>query len=197
MEAATGATDLLILPGDGFQLVTDLITNFHLPKSSLLMLVIGLCWPRARAIRLPRCHRAGLPLLQLRGRHVHSPRKSFRHESTLRGRGHQRAGASRRFAHGPRSGRDAGLHARRHASHGQVAVVGRSGGAGGAHHSRQYLPLGHAAWPRAHWAHGRPAQVHGMAARHSDRFGGISGLQPEWSAHHRRGRRDLPVPRRW
>ena len=39
MEAATGATDLLILPGDGFQLVTDLITNFHLPKSSLLMLV--------------------------------------------------------------------------------------------------------------------------------------------------------------
>jgi S-adenosylmethionine:tRNA ribosyltransferase-isomerase len=39
MAAATGATDLLILPGDEFRLVTDLITNFHLPKSSLLMLV--------------------------------------------------------------------------------------------------------------------------------------------------------------
>ncbi|HEX7507708.1 MAG TPA: tRNA preQ1(34) S-adenosylmethionine ribosyltransferase-isomerase QueA [Polyangia bacterium] len=39
MEAATGATDLLILPGEGFRLVTDLITNFHLPRSSLLMLV--------------------------------------------------------------------------------------------------------------------------------------------------------------
>jgi S-adenosylmethionine:tRNA ribosyltransferase-isomerase len=39
MEAATGATDLLILPGDEFRVVTDLITNFHLPKSSLLMLV--------------------------------------------------------------------------------------------------------------------------------------------------------------
>jgi S-adenosylmethionine:tRNA ribosyltransferase-isomerase len=39
MEAATGATDLLILPGERFRLVTDLITNFHLPKSSLLMLV--------------------------------------------------------------------------------------------------------------------------------------------------------------
>jgi S-adenosylmethionine:tRNA ribosyltransferase-isomerase len=39
MEAASGATDLLILPGDGFRLVTDLVTNFHLPKSSLLMLV--------------------------------------------------------------------------------------------------------------------------------------------------------------
>jgi len=39
MAAATGATDLLILPGDGFRLVTDLVTNFHLPRSSLLMLV--------------------------------------------------------------------------------------------------------------------------------------------------------------
>ena len=39
VEPATGATDLLILPGDEFRLVTDLVTNFHLPKSSLLMLV--------------------------------------------------------------------------------------------------------------------------------------------------------------
>ena len=39
VEASTGATDLLILPGDEFRLVTDLVTNFHLPKSSLLMLV--------------------------------------------------------------------------------------------------------------------------------------------------------------
>jgi S-adenosylmethionine:tRNA ribosyltransferase-isomerase len=39
IAAATGATDLLILPGDEFRVVTDLITNFHLPKSSLLMLV--------------------------------------------------------------------------------------------------------------------------------------------------------------
>ena len=39
VQAATGATDLLILPGERFSLVTDLVTNFHLPKSSLLMLV--------------------------------------------------------------------------------------------------------------------------------------------------------------
>jgi len=39
IEAASGATSLLILPGDRFRVVTDLITNFHLPKSSLLMLV--------------------------------------------------------------------------------------------------------------------------------------------------------------
>jgi S-adenosylmethionine:tRNA ribosyltransferase-isomerase len=39
IEACQGRTDLLILPGDEFRVVTDLITNFHLPKSSLLMLV--------------------------------------------------------------------------------------------------------------------------------------------------------------
>ena len=39
VQADSGATNLLILPGDEFRLVTDLITNFHLPKSSLLMLV--------------------------------------------------------------------------------------------------------------------------------------------------------------
>ncbi len=39
LVAATGSTNLLILPGQEFRVVTDLITNFHLPKSSLLMLV--------------------------------------------------------------------------------------------------------------------------------------------------------------
>jgi S-adenosylmethionine:tRNA ribosyltransferase-isomerase len=39
MAAGPGSTDLLILPGDPFRVVTDLVTNFHLPKSSLLMLV--------------------------------------------------------------------------------------------------------------------------------------------------------------
>jgi S-adenosylmethionine:tRNA ribosyltransferase-isomerase len=39
VEATRGTTQLLILPGDRFRVVTDLITNFHLPKSSLLMLV--------------------------------------------------------------------------------------------------------------------------------------------------------------
>jgi S-adenosylmethionine:tRNA ribosyltransferase-isomerase len=34
-----GWTDLFILPGTRFQVVTDLVTNFHLPQSTLLMLV--------------------------------------------------------------------------------------------------------------------------------------------------------------
>jgi S-adenosylmethionine:tRNA ribosyltransferase-isomerase len=34
-----GATDLYILPGYSFRAVDAIITNFHLPKSTLLMLV--------------------------------------------------------------------------------------------------------------------------------------------------------------
>ena len=39
IEAFQGETDLFILPGYEFRSVDAMITNFHLPKSSLLMLV--------------------------------------------------------------------------------------------------------------------------------------------------------------
>jgi S-adenosylmethionine:tRNA ribosyltransferase-isomerase len=39
VEPATGETGLFIHPGHGFRIVSGMITNFHLPKSSLLMLV--------------------------------------------------------------------------------------------------------------------------------------------------------------
>lgn len=39
LEAGIGETEIFILPGYRFQVVDALITNFHLPKSTLLMLV--------------------------------------------------------------------------------------------------------------------------------------------------------------
>jgi S-adenosylmethionine:tRNA ribosyltransferase-isomerase len=39
VNAAAGSTDLFIIPGHQFRVVSGLITNFHLPQSSLLLLV--------------------------------------------------------------------------------------------------------------------------------------------------------------
>jgi S-adenosylmethionine:tRNA ribosyltransferase-isomerase len=42
LQAFSGKTDLFIYPGYEWRVVDGLITNFHLPRSSLLMLVSAL-----------------------------------------------------------------------------------------------------------------------------------------------------------
>ena len=42
IKECTGETDIFISPGFEFQVVDSLITNFHLPKSTLMMLISAL-----------------------------------------------------------------------------------------------------------------------------------------------------------
>ena len=42
VQPGRGETALFIHPGHQFQLVSGMVTNFHLPKSSLIMLVSAL-----------------------------------------------------------------------------------------------------------------------------------------------------------
>ena len=54
-----GETDIFITPGYRFRAVDVLMTNFHLPRSTLFMLVCGFCRARRHAARLcPRHRRA-------------------------------------------------------------------------------------------------------------------------------------------
>jgi S-adenosylmethionine:tRNA ribosyltransferase-isomerase len=53
IEPCSGETDLLVTPGFRFKAVDGMITNFHLPRSSLLFLVSALAGPR----RIRRAYR--------------------------------------------------------------------------------------------------------------------------------------------
>ena len=51
MQPWKGPTDIFITPGFAFQIADGLMTNFHLPKSTLMMLVSALMGTdRVRAI---------------------------------------------------------------------------------------------------------------------------------------------------
>lgn len=60
LESWSGETQIFILPGYQFQLVSGLITNFHLPDSTLLMLIaafIGDDWRRVYDVALKNDYR--------------------------------------------------------------------------------------------------------------------------------------------
>ena len=70
VRSGHGATSLFITPGYEFRVVDRLLTNFHLPKSTLLMLVSAFAG-YDRDGSLPRGRARALPLLLVRRLHAH------------------------------------------------------------------------------------------------------------------------------
>ena len=111
-----GETAIFITPGYRFRAVDVMLTNFHLPRSTLFMLVVGVLRPRHDAARLCACDRGGLSLLFLRrclpavsGAEMHDRRLLLPPDRDRRRR------APRRDRDAARRGAHAGLHAGRHA----------------------------------------------------------------------------------
>ena len=70
LAPGAGETRLFITPGYRFRVVDALVTNFHLPESTLLMLVCAFAGPRAVLAAYRHAVAQRLPLLQLRRRDV-------------------------------------------------------------------------------------------------------------------------------
>ncbi len=130
-----GETSLFVHPGFQFLLVDRLLTNFHLPRSSLLMLAAA--FAGLENIRHAYAHAIAraLPLLFLRRRHAD---RKGRVKFTVA----HRDGQARRGTAGARArrGGHARLHAGGHLRHGEGHVA--SGAARGrrADRARQHLP---------------------------------------------------------
>ena len=169
LEAGCGETNIFILPGYRFKVVERLITNFHLPKSTLLMLVSAF---------------GGMD--NIRRAYRHAVEKRYRFFSygdamlierqpmkfdLLATDGAARRGSST-LAHG--TGRDPGLHAGGHLRHGEGDVARRAEGHRRPDRARQHLPP--VAAPRAGGDRGarRAAPLHGLGRADPHRLAAAS-----------------------
>ena len=67
VAAGAAFADTFIYPGFEFKVIDGLVTNFHVPRSSLLMLTAAFAGREEAPRRLRRGHQRALPVLQLRG----------------------------------------------------------------------------------------------------------------------------------
>ncbi len=70
VQPGKGETDIFIYPPFQFRRVNSLLTNFHLPKSTLLMLVAAFADRRVHPRSVPGSGQGALPLFQLRRLHA-------------------------------------------------------------------------------------------------------------------------------
>ncbi len=70
VKAGSGEADIFIYPGYRFQIVGGMLTNFHLPQSTLLMLVCAFAGQDRVLEGLPPCRRAEISFLLLWRLHV-------------------------------------------------------------------------------------------------------------------------------
>ena len=80
-----GLTDLFLLPGHRFRSADALMTNFHLPRSSLFMLVCAFAGTERMRAAYAHAIARRLPLLQLRRRQPALPRRERRRHDASAG----------------------------------------------------------------------------------------------------------------
>ncbi len=107
------------IPGFRFKLVDAMITNFHMPRTTVLALVMALAGREQDPRRLSRGDSSSLPLPQLRRRDADSMMPRLSMTSAFTSRSDARGDARRQARHGARRNRDPMLHAGRHAGCGE------------------------------------------------------------------------------
>ena len=176
-----GETDLFVYPGFEFRIVKRLLTNFHLPKSTLLMLA---CAFGGKERVLNAYHHA----VQNEYRFFSYGDAMLIEQMKFEVHNTDWKGAARHPRARARPRRDAGVHAGGHLRRGEGDVARRAARARRADRARQHLPPVAAPRPGCHPGARRPAPLHGLGRADPHRLRRLPGLQPRRLAEDKRRR---------